>query len=180
MFFSSDGLLPMKTSLRPPDVLVKSAVSYSSTILATLRLVRFTLQIVIHSTFFAAHSCLMSCVAASGDRVVYGRFWPQLAPDAAALRGRRRQEAVLLDDWDVAGCTVRFSKCSIKSIFFRGFMTLYGFWWKNTHLKSFLTLFRSSSDNCFWLVWGFHAFYFHFCPSPLSWIFTTANIYTTL
>lgn len=44
-------------------------------------------------------------VTAGDDRVGRRGIRPELAPDAPALRDRRRPEALLLDDRDVDTCT---------------------------------------------------------------------------
>lgn len=108
--FSSGGLEPTKTSSPPPDVLERSVVSYSSTILATRRSVRrfSSSRSFFFFQMFPFSSSLISytdVVTAGDDRVGRRGIRPELAPDAPALRDRRRPEALLLDDRDVDTCT---------------------------------------------------------------------------
>lgn len=156
MFFSSDGLLPMKTYLRPPDVPVKSVASYSSTILATLRLVWLSLS-PDHDGFCVPRSSLMSRV------VCYSQWWLGRLRLVLASAGTGRCRSAWLAatgscafGWlrcsRMNWCTVCCSKCSIKSIFSEDLWLCMDFDGKNTHLKSIRTLLRSDSDKCFWLV----------------------------
>lgn len=92
----SGGLGPTTTSSPPPVVQERSVASCSSTILVTHRCV-FARGPSGGLVVLAPH-CVSHSFAAGDRRLRHRRLLPQLAPESAALRGRLRQETVLLDD----------------------------------------------------------------------------------